>query len=275
MVAGGLVYREAMGIGYLEAPLLAETGLVSHGFSTRHGGVSSEPFHTLNLGFHCSDSEENVYENRRRFFSLWGKDASDIVCGNQVHGAKIVEVQEIDRGRGASPGTALPGVDGLYTRTSGLTIAAFSADCLLVFILDPIQRAVAIIHAGWRGTLLGITAKAVNLLSQAYGGSASDLLVALSPAISRCCFEVDQRLVAKFQAAGYRGLPLVPTANGGRYYLDLHELNRRQLVEQGVCADRIASDSWCTYCGEHFFSYRRDNGKTGRMAGFISLNSTG
>lgn len=260
--------REVMfeGDGF-ELPLLQSTLIpprFRHGFTTRRGGVSAAPFDTLNLGGKWGDRPEAVAENRRRLREAAG---GDIHFATQVHGRDVVSV-EADSSLAA---VAAVKADGLWADRPGPIVGVYTADCVPVLIADVATGAVAAVHAGWRGTVAGVLGAALGRMGTG-GSRMTDVRVAIGPSIGPCCFEVGPEVVAAVEGA-------VPEARGAgaiidrqpRPHVDLWTLNRLAAERAGVAADAIDVAAACTSCDrERFFSYRRDHGNTGQLAGFIS-----
>ncbi|MCW5983045.1 MAG: peptidoglycan editing factor PgeF [Bryobacteraceae bacterium] len=161
--------------------------------------------------------------------------------------------------------------DALITNREGFTLAVRTADCLPILLIEDRRRAVAAIHAGWRGSAAGIAAKTVEALISEYGGSPGNIHAAIGPGIGVCCYQVGLAVAERFR----RWLPELP-AGPGPVMLDLVEANRRQLAEAGVPPGQIHAGKLCTCCGrEQFFSYRREPGSGGRMTSCIGINTNG
>jgi len=203
--------------------------------------------------------------NRKDFLLGFGIDYKDLVCAKQVHGSCIRCAKEEDRGRGAFLYTdSLDNTDGFITDKRNLPLAIFTADCLPIFLYDPGRQAIGLIHAGWRSTQANIATKAVGLMQHEFGTSPSDLYVGFGPAIRGCCYEVDKEFKDLF-ACG-----LIEKDN--RYYLDLAQVNKGQLLSSGVKADRVFDARICTFCqNTQFFSYRKERESCGRMLSVIML----
>jgi polyphenol oxidase len=256
----------------LQAPLFIESGLVDHAFSTRLGGCSSGEFTSLNTAFHTADCMENVLENRRRFFDKFSYDFRYLVAVHQVHGSEINLFDQSHRGEGALPGSVRKECDALVTTAVDLPLTAYAADCMLIYFYSPQPPLVAIAHAGWRGALGGVGVKVVQYLKENFTVDPGRLLAALSPAICRECYVVDDSTANKFMAAGWYGADYLEKASSAGYHLDLSAVNANQLLSAGVKNEHLAQNSWCTSCRRDlFYSYRRDRGATGRMIGFIAL----
>jgi YfiH family protein len=254
----------------LRFPLLAETGLVAHAFTTRRGGVSTGPAASLNMGFVAHDSPENVRANRRLVCEALGLDPVNIVAGRQVHGHNAAVVNPEDRGRGAlTPEEAFPDTDILLTRESGIVLTSYYADCVPLIFLDPVVKAVALAHAGWRGTVQGVGAKCVRAMGEAFGSRPGDLLAVIGPSAGSCCYEVDEPVQTEFARVFPRWGGLFVPRGPGRWLLDLKEANRLLLADCGV--RQIEVSGYCTVCRpDLFYSYRASR-ETGRMASLIGL----
>ena len=245
---------------------------VAHGFSTRLGGVSPAPWDSLNLGANQGDAPERVAENFSRFLAAVGA-VGVLVKNKQVHGDRVRPVTEAD----GVPELSLPGTeeaDGLMTDRPGVCLAAFSADCIPVLLYDKRRRVIAAVHAGWRGTALGIAARAVERMGEVYGSRGEDILAAIGPGIGPCCFEthadVPQGLEAGLvpDAAPY----IHPLPGGEKYRVDLKGANRRWLLRAGLQPGHIALCPDCTACrGDRFWSHRRLGTERGSMAAVIEL----
>jgi hypothetical protein len=258
----GWRWHSEHGLLLLTATTLEDLG-VPHAFTTRAGGVSAPPFDTLNLGRAVGDAVDAVRENRRRALAALGHPPDDHVEASQVHGARAAVVGPPDRGR------KIPGVDILAARDPGAVLAMHCADCVPMLLADPVTRAVAAVHTGWRGTAVGASASAVRTLVRAFGSRPADLVAAVGPAIGPCCYEVDAPVVQAFAGWPWRHEVLTGDRDS-RWRLDLWEANRRQLVDAGVRPGAVAVAGLCTAChADLFFSHRRDR-RTGRMAGLIA-----
>jgi len=272
---GFKLYKEGE-LVYLQASVLAASGFVDHAFSTRRGGCSSGAFASLNTGFHVGDSRENVRQNRRIFFEKFNYDYRFIVSSNQVHGTNLKVFDQSNCGEGALPLTARAECDALVTAEPGLPLAAYSADCQLIYFASWQKKpVVALAHAGWRGTLSGIGGKVVCYLKEHFSAHPESIFVALGPAVCRNCYKIDHQAAAQFQSAGWDNSAYMDPAGKGEWNLDLSTINAEQLLQAGVREKNMARNYWCTSCyPELFYSYRREKGITGRMIGFISISTT-
>jgi polyphenol oxidase len=261
--------------GSVQSAILRKSMGVLHAFSTRQGGVSQSPFATLNLGQSVGDDPAAVEENRRRFFGAFGIDLGRVVRAWQAHGDGVLRVDAGLTGRAGFPGCLLDErakFDGLITHLPGLALVVSTADCLPILIHDPVHRAVAAVHAGWRGTAKRIAARALAAMREAYGTDPSDCQAAIGPGIRGCCFEVDTAVTDAMASALPHWEPHARPNRSGHWLLDLAEVNRAVLEAAGVRTDRIDDVGLCTSCrNDLFFSHRAEKGRTGRMMNFILL----
>ena len=265
-----ITLQERHGVLFYGCPELEAAGF-PHGFSTRVGGVSPPPWDTLNLGANCGDDPARVSENFRRFCAAIGADPERLVKNHQVHGDLVRAVTGSDcMSSPGEPGTSE--ADGLITGEPGLCLAVFSADCIPVLLCDPKSGAAAAVHAGWRGTALGIAARGVARLVQDFGAAPENILAAIGPGISLCCFETHQDVPDGLRAGlGEAAEPyLHPIPQTEKYHVDLKGANRQWLLQAGVLPEHIALCSACTACpGAPFWSHRRLGTRRGSMAALI------
>ncbi len=254
---------------YLEPELFNKAGISRHGFTTRHEGVSRPPYNSLNLGTNTLDSPHNVQGNRSLLARAFGTRVEKLVTVTQVHGTDLLVIDA------PNPDFAhflKLECDGIVTNQPGVMIGICVADCAPILLLDPSVRAVAALHAGWKGTAEGIAKKGVEALVSLFGSNPADILAAVGPSIGRCCYEVDAPVKNAFSGQGGCWGDYAVATEDGRWQLDLSLANVHQLLEAGVQRDNIETTELCVSCEKDtFFSYRRDKGETGRQMGFIML----
>jgi len=262
--------REQNNITYLVCEPLEQAGFI-HAFSTRKGGVSPLPAEALNLGYFKGDAPENVAENRARFLSAIGSNGMKIVTGKQIHSA---DVNRIGSFEDALSKTLRIG-DALITDAPGVLIGVQTADCVPVLIADVKLRAVAAVHAGWRGSLARITEKTIARMQTEFGTQPEDCLVAIGPSASACCYEVGEEVVEQFRSEFVYAESVVSNHKpGGKAHLDLQVCNARQLASAGVPQSNIFTSSLCTMCrNDLFFSYRLERGREFSVKGVGRLLS--
>lgn len=242
--------------------------------STRSGGVSTGRYASLNLGLHVGDEVARVLENRRRALAALGSTLKQAVFCRQSHQARVAEVGAGDAGRGAtSEDDALPGTDALLTATAGLVLAVLVADCVPVVLVDPRRPALAVAHAGWRGTVAGVASAAVRALV-ASGSRPADLLAGIGPSIAPAAYQVGDDVRAAVQERfGAEADRLARPDGAGRWRLDLGQANRLDLLEAGVPAGGIDVSGLPTGPGTPFFSHRSE-AAPGQPCGRFGLLAT-
>ena len=247
--------------------------MVDHCFSTRNGGVSQKDYQSLNLGLHVNDDQNNVVENRKIIADLMSSSLDQLVAGEQVHGTNIKVVKEKDKGRGAfNYETSFPQTDALITDRRNILLSSYYADCTPLFFLAPDIPAVALAHAGWRGTVNQIGQKTALKLQEVYGAKLNELLVGIGPHIGPCCYQVDQKVIEPLADSSKDWKRAVTEDGNNKWKLDLTKINKIQLEEIGIRSQNIIKSNLCTSCNpDVFYSYRRDRGTTGRMASLIKL----
>ncbi|NLZ38661.1 MAG: peptidoglycan editing factor PgeF [Firmicutes bacterium] len=260
--------RSAGALDYLVFTNLLAPEIV-HAFTLRSGGVSFPPYEQLNMGLHVSDRPEAVLENRRRLAAALGYEAAAVVVGEQVHGTKIVQVTSALAGAGhRSLEDAIPTADGLICAEPGIVLMAHAADCTLLYFYDPLERIIGLAHAGWRGAVAQMGPLMIDAFVR-LGSRSENIRAALSPSIGPCCYQVGAQVIEKIPAHLQQA---VVGRKEGYYYFDLPEFHRLLLLEAGLCAENIVKSSYCTACHtDLFYSYRMSGGRTGRMAGIISM----
>ncbi len=284
--------RHAGDVQVLEATALADLGWLVHGFSTKPGGASYfNGLRVLNLGYTEWDSSHRVSQNRKLFQAALGAETLPLITLRQIHSDIVHAV--------ARPPEHARRGDAHITRTPGLLLAVGTADCVPILLADTKQRSVAAIHAGWRGTLKRVAAKALGRMQMEFGTDPDDVMAVFGPAIGACCYEVGPEVAAAFAgqfpcaqewfdgpfhqlASGEEPnpLPWLTKAPPGhtpappRVQLDLLAANRWQLAQAGVKPEKIVSSGLCTSCRtDLLFSYRREKPHTGRLLGVIGIRS--
>lgn len=269
------VYTAENGVTYLTFPGLERTGVVRHLFSTREGGVSEGIYRSMNLSYARGDEKEAVDENYRRIAEVLGSSGEDMVCSDQTHTDHIRLVTEKDRGKGVVKPKDYTEVDGLITQEKGIVLCTFFADCVPLFFVDPVRRAIGLAHSGWRGTVQKIGRKTVEKMREAFGTDPEDVRAAIGPSICQDCYEVSEDVIEEFRRAFpeervwdslfYRTKP-------GKYQLNLWEANRLVMLEAGIPAEQIEVTDICTCCNPDFlFSHRASHGRRGNLGAFMKL----
>ncbi|MBV6712719.1 peptidoglycan editing factor PgeF [Paenibacillus chitinolyticus] len=255
---------------------------VQAGFTSRHGGVSSAPFDSLNLGLHVNDADEDVVENRRRLAAALGVPFEALTFGEQVHGKEVAVIEKEQMGSGRiSRADAIQDKDAFITAGKGIMLCALYADCVPIYLIDPVNRVVGIAHAGWKGTVQNIGAAALASMTRSFGSRPEDVYAVIGPSIGGCCYEVDDYVAGRvYESHLDTGISkkqtetVVIPRKEGKYQLNLQECNRQFLEKAGILSSHIEVTELCTSCStDLFFSHRKEGGSTGRMAAWIGLRN--
>jgi polyphenol oxidase len=270
-----VTHIEKDGLEYIQFNNLKKyEGIISHGFTTRIGGVSTGECRTLNLGYNKNDLRENVTENFKRIASALNINHENMVFSNQVHNNLIRVVDETDRGKGIIKKSDIVGYDGLLTNSNEVVLVTFYADCVPVFLFDPDKKAIATVHSGWRGTVKEIAGEAIKEMNRVYGCNAEDIEAAIGPSIGQCCFEVGNEVYNDFGDTLNWSKEYCTKKGNEKWNINLKQIIKRTLLNNGLREENICVGGICTKCNNDiFFSYRGDNGKTGSLAAIMQLNA--
>lgn len=255
-------------VPYLTFKKLDEAG-VTHGFSTREGGVSEGIYASMNLSYNRGDKKEAVDENFRRIGQAIGFDSEKLVFSNQIHQTGIHKVTNDDCGN------VMTNMDGLVTNVKGIPLYTGYADCVPLFFYDPSKEVVAMAHSGWRGTVGRIGAKMVGVMESDYGCDREDIIAAVGPSICKECYEVSEDVAKIFQEEFKEcsSDKYLEEKGGGKYQLDLWKVNEMILLEAGILKKHLDVTDICTCCNhDYLFSHRASHGKRGNLGAFIVLS---
>lgn len=257
----------------LTFPLLSQCACVQHGFTTRAGGVSDGEWSSLNVSFTRGDDETAVRENFRRVAEAFGVLPEQIVCSMQTHTTNVRRVYASDGGAGVTQPLTWRDVDGLITDVPGLLLGTFYADCVPLYFVDPVHRAIGLSHSGWRGTVARMGDVTLRAMADAFGSRPQDVICAIGPSICQNCYEVSadvaEQFIAEFSGADET---LIYPTGGDKYQLNLWEANRRVLLEAGVLPEHLQITDLCTCCNPHnLFSHRYTGGRRGNLGAFLML----
>lgn len=266
--------KENKGVTYLTYPALEELSGFVHAFSTRLGGVSEGIYSSMNLSFTRGDDENSVMENYRRLAEAVGFSVENIVTSDQTHTANVRVITETDRGNGITKPRPYTDVDGMITNVPGLVLATFYADCVPLYFIDPVRKAIGLSHSGWRGTAAHIGAVTVRRMQEEYGSLPEDIYGAIGPSICQECYEVSEDVILEFQKTfpeqSWRDL--FYRKENGKYQLNLWEANRQIMLEAGLIEEHISLPGLCTCCNPEFlFSHRASRGKRGNLGAFLGI----
>ena len=259
---------------YLEYPLFRNTGIVRHGFSTRLGGVSQGCWSSLNLSFDRGDDPEAVRENFRRIGAAIGVKPEDMVLSRQTHTTNVRVMTEQDRGKGMTRERDYTDVDGMITNVPGLCLVTSYADCVPLYFVDPVRKAIGLSHSGWRGTVGKIGKETVRLMEKEFGSDPSDILAAVGPSVCMDCYEVSEDVIRKVREAFDEELwpELFYEKPDGKYQLDLWKANGSIFLESGILPEHIAVTNVCTHCNSQIlYSHRTSGNRRGNLCAFLAL----
>lgn len=259
---------------YLSYPQLEETGIVKHGFSTRLGGVSTAHLSSLNLSFARGDKESAVRENFERIADAIGFETSDMVFTVQTHTTNVRVATQADKGKGFDIPIDYQDVDGLVTNVPGIVLVTFYADCVPLYFVDPVKKAIGLSHSGWKGTVGQIGKKTIETMTDTYGSRPEDIIAAIGPSICQDCYEVSEDVIQEFKQsfqAKYWDALFYQKANG-KYQLNLWKTNEIIFRESGIKPENINTTDICTCCNPKLlYSHRASKGMRGNLAAFLGL----
>ena len=292
-------------VPYLAFAHLEACGLVSHGISTRLGGVSEGHLASMNLSFTRGDRPEAVRENYRRMGEALGFSCENLALSDQTHTTNVRVMTEEDRGKGFLRPRDYKDVDGLVTNVPELVLATFYADCVPLFFVDPVNRAIGLSHSGWRGTAMGMGRVTLEVMRREFGTDPAQVLAAIGPSICQDCYEVSGDVIEEFQKAfpeehwpeiyclsqGRRpsfagadtegkdpgecsGKEGQPAFREGKYQLDLWRAHELLILEAGGPPEQLSVTDICTRCHPGLlFSPRASKGKRGNLGAFLMLRA--
>ena len=275
-----MIEQDKDGVRFVTFESLATQQGLDAFVTTRHGGVSAGHFATLNLGGRTGDEREAVRSNRARVASVIHAAPTWLTFGQQVHGARVAVVANENRG------DVFEETDALVTNAALVPLVILTADCAAIFLFDPVQRAVGIVHAGWRGTVARIAQRTVVTMREAFGSNPADLIVGIGPSIGPCCYEVGREVIdaasEAFEGRVEEVLVEPDMASAGSFrasvnedkkHFDLWRANELVLRDAGVREERIETSRLCTACRtDLFYSHRAEHGNTGRFGGIVMLH---
>ncbi len=254
-------------------PLLEQTGIVKHAFTTRLGGCSKEHLSSLNLSFTRGDEKEAVKENYRRLAKALGVEYDSFVFSHQTHTTNVIRVSKADAGNGLICEQKYTDIDGLITNEPGITLTTFYADCVPLYFVDPVHKAIGLSHSGWRGTVGRMGKVTLEAMHREFGTQPKDVICAIGPSICQDCYEISEDVATEFQKefAGKEQEILIDKKNG-KYQLDLWKANEIVLLEAGIQKENLAVTNICTCCNSKLlFSHRATQGKRGNLAAVLAL----
>ena len=260
--------RQVGGVPYLAYPLLEKTGIVRHGFSTRIGGVSKGNCATMNISTTRGDDPAAIEENRRRIAAAIGVEPEDMTYTHQTHTTNVAVIRSEDRGKRFFE------TDGMVTDVPGICLVTFYADCVPLYFVDPVKKAIGLSHSGWRGTVNKMGMVTVRKMEECYGSDPQDIIAAIGPSICQDCYEVSEDVICEFRKNFRQEIweELFYKKENGKYQLNLWKANEEVLLEAGISRENIAVTNLCTHCNpDILFSHRATGDKRGNLSAFLAL----
>lgn len=247
---------------------------IKHFVSTRLGGVSTAPFDSLNLGLHVDDDREKVIKNRKRLLASLNIAFKDMTITEQTHSGNVAVISEEQRGKGNTcHENSVSNSDAMVTNAKNVCIVVLVADCVPIILFDPIKKVIGVAHAGWRGTVKSIASHTVNAMVRQFGSLPEDIVAGIGPSIGPCCYRVGPEVLSRVRARVKDADDSIKNeGRDGSGFLDLWDLNFKQLLRGGILEKNINTARLCTsHNQQDFFSYRGHKGETGRFGAGIEL----
>lgn len=275
--SGTTELKEKNHVPYIQFKNLSATGIVKHGFSTRKGGVSTGIFSSMNLNFKRGDDPDAVLENYRRMAAALNMRVEDMVLSDQTHTTNVRVITEEDRGKGILRPQDYSDVDGMITNVPGIVLVTSYADCVPLYFVDPVRKAIGLSHSGWKGTVGHIGQKTVWKMHEVYGTEPKDIVAAIGPSICQSCYEVSDDVAEAFRAnfTADEAADILLDKGNGKYQLDLWKANWYVLTDAGILPEHLSVTDLCTAChSDLLWSHRKTNGQRGGLSAFLSLIDT-
>lgn len=275
--ASSVVKQNVTGeVEYLTFPILERVPCVRHLFTTRIGGVSEGIYSSMNLSFTRGDEKEAVMENFSRISDIFQVPLTAFVCSDQTHTTNIRVVTGKDKGKGLIKERDYTDIDGLITAERGIVLSTFYADCVPLYFVDPVRKAIGLSHSGWRGTAGRMGQKTVEAMCRVFGSKPEDILCAIGPSICQECYEVSEDVVREMERAFVGDVKkmrqIVRKKENGKYLLDLWKANALILQEAGILPEHMQITDICTcHNPDYLFSHRASMGKRGNLGAFLML----
>ncbi|CAA6811121.1 MAG: COG1496: Uncharacterized conserved protein [uncultured Sulfurovum sp.] len=221
--------------------------------------------YSFSLALHTNEKEEDIINNRKHLSKNFPN--TKFIVANQTHGANIHIVNKNEELGWESLENAIQDCDALITNQKDMMLTILTADCVPILLFDPIQNVVAAVHAGWKGTQQEILLKTVQKMQEVFNTDPKNILAGIAPSIGKCCYEVDWNVAQHFKE-----IEEAYTQQTEKYMLDLPHINKLQLLKAGLNKENIEMSNVCTACEvEHYFSYRKESGCSGRFMSMIGL----
>lgn len=264
------------GVKFLSFESLDKLDIVKNVFTTRIGGVSTGHYSSMNLGFTNGDDPEAVYENYKRLSQALEIKQGCIVRSKQTHTTNVRLVTDKDVfNDDVLHDITYNDIDGLITNVPDIALMTFYADCVPLYFVDPVNKAIGLSHSGWRGTVNRMAGKTIEAMAENFGTKPSELYAAIGPSICKKCYEISKEVADEFadEFKEHRDEILSPGKSPDKFMLDLWETNRIIMEDAGMCKDHIEISDICTFDNaDWLFSHRASGGKRGNLAAVLMLN---
>lgn len=250
---------------------------LTHGFSTRYGGVSDGIYKSMNLSFSQGDDERRVLKNHGIMAKTMGVELADMVYSHQTHTTNVLRVTREHAGMGFTVTRNFHDVDGFVTDVPGLMLVTAYADCVPLYFADTRLHVIGLSHSGWRGTVNNMAQATVDKMSYEFGSRPCDIAAFIGPSICASCYEIGDDVARNFRdrygAESEKILTKKEAASEDKYYLNLHAANRINMLNAGMLPQNIHVTDICTCCNpELLFSHRASKGKRGGLCGYMMIN---
>ena len=272
---GTTVFHQGL-VPYFSFRNLDRIPWIRNAFSTRLGGVSEGIYGSMNLNFTRGDDEEKVCRNYELFGKATGLRPENMVMAKQTHTTNVLRVNESHMGMGIVRERNFDDIDGLITDCPGVVLVTAYADCVPLYFVDTVHKAIGLSHSGWRGTVNNMAGVTVNKMEKEFGTNPADLVAFVGPSICVNCYEVGADVADEFAKAYksevFDGILSIKDEKNMKFRLNLHEANRKNLLNAGLAPDNIMVTDVCTCCNpEILYSHRASRGLRGGLCGFLQI----
>lgn len=275
---GTTVFHQGL-VPYFSFRNLDRIPWIRNAFSTRLGGVSEGIYGSMNLNFTRGDDEEKVRKNYELFGKATGLRTENMVMAKQTHTTNVLRVNESHMGMGIVRERNFDDIDGLITDCPGVVLVTAYADCVPLYFVDTVHKAIGLSHSGWRGTVNNMAGVTVNKMEKEFGTNPADLVAFVGPSICVNCYEVGADVADEFAKAYksevFDGILSIKDEKNMKFRLNLHEANRKNLLNAGLNPDNIMVTDVCTCCNpDILYSHRASRGLRGGLCGFLQIIDT-
>ena len=275
---GTTVFHQGL-VPYFSFRNLDRIPWIRNAFSTRLGGVSEGIYGSMNLNFTRGDDEEKVRRNYELFGKATGLRTENMVMAKQTHTTNVLRVNESHMGMGIVRERNFDDIDGLITDCPGVVLVTAYADCVPLYFVDIVHKAIGLSHSGWRGTVNNMAGVTVNKMEKEFGTNPADLVAFVGPSICVNCYEVGADVADEFAKAYksevFDGILSIKDEKNMKFRLNLHEANRKNLLNAGLAPDNIMVTDVCTCCNpDILYSHRASRGLRGGLCGFLQIIDT-